>query len=56
MVWVMLRSVTYCGYDVNISFVVGLRYYGLVITLNLLNIVIPALDKNTQGQAAAGIQ
>jgi hypothetical protein len=23
MVWVMLRSVTYCGYDVNISFVVG---------------------------------
>jgi hypothetical protein len=25
MVWVMLRSVTYCGYDVNISFVVGLK-------------------------------
>jgi hypothetical protein len=29
---------------------------GLLKTLNLLATVIPALDNNTQGQAAAGIQ
>jgi hypothetical protein len=32
MVWIMLRSVTYCGYDVNISFVVGLRGCNFLIS------------------------